>query len=149
MDKYPDDNPKTAIGAKKIPLHLVPPSAVHYFAMAMADGAAKYGPYNWREKAVTVSTYVAAAKRHLDAFWDGEDNAPDSGVHHLAHAMACMGIVIDAMTIKKLVDDRPPKGAAPDIQANYNKEVVQDAAKPVPAWDYRAPSFGVTPPNCN
>ena len=124
---YPDDNPKTAIGAKKVPLHLVPPSANHYFAMAMADGAAKYGPYNWRDKAVTVSTYIAAAKRHMDAYWDGEDVASDSGVHHLGHAMACMGIVIDAMTIGKLRDDRPTKGAAPALQAAYtNKEVVEN-----------------------
>jgi hypothetical protein len=127
MPEYPDNNPKTLIGAKKVPLHLVPPSATHYFAMAMSDGANKYGPYNWRDKAVSVSTYIAAAKRHMDAYWDGEDCAADSGVHHLAHAMACMGIVIDAMTIGKLVDDRPAKGAAPRLQADYNnKEVLKN-----------------------
>ena len=57
---YPDDNPKTAIGVTKVPLHLVPPSAKHFLAMALADGAKKYGPFNWREHAISVSTYVAA-----------------------------------------------------------------------------------------
>ena len=45
----PDDNPKSAFGVKKPPLHLIPPAALAHEAMAMADGAAKYGPYNWRE----------------------------------------------------------------------------------------------------
>lgn len=134
MNKYPDDNPKTAIGAKKVPLHLVPPAAIHYTALAMADGAKKYGPYNWRDKAVSVSTYIAAAKRHMDAYWDGEDESQDAGVHHLAHAMACFGIVLDAMSVGMLVDDRPLKGAAAKLQADYvNKEEqknVQPAATP-------------------
>ena len=70
---YPDNNPKTALGILKVPLHLVPPSAKHYLALAFKDGAAKYGPYNWRDKTVSSSVYVAAAGRHIDAWWDGED----------------------------------------------------------------------------
>lgn len=122
MDKYPDDNPKTAIGVTKVPLHLVPPVAIHHTAMAFADGAKKYGPYNWREKTVSSSVYVGAAKRHLDAFWDGEDLSRDALVHHLGHVMACCAIMLDAMSIGKLNDDRPPKGAAADLQADYGKD---------------------------
>ncbi len=118
-DGYPDNNPKTRFGAAKVPLHLVPPSAKHYLAMAMADGARKYGPYNWRDKTISVSVYKAAAERHMDAFWDGEDCAPDSGVHHIAHAMACMALLLDAMTVGKLNDDRPTKGASPQLQQQY------------------------------
>lgn len=125
--KYPDNNPKTLVGAAKLPLHLVPPSATHYLAMAMADGAKKYGPYNWRDIPISVSTYKSAAQRHWDAFWDGEDNAPDSGAHHLAHAMACCALLLDAMSIGKLIDDRPTKGAAAQLQADYNnKEVAKN-----------------------
>lgn len=119
MSGYPDNNPKTAVGSSKIPLHLVPPSAKHYLAEAMADGARKYGPYNWRDKTISVSVYYDAVQRHWDAFWDGEDNAQDSNVHHLAHAMACCALVLDALSVGKLNDDRPSKGAVPSLQANY------------------------------
>lgn len=119
MSGYPDNNPKTAIGSSKVPLHLVPPSATHYLALALADGARKYGPYNWRDAAISVSVYKSAAQRHLDAFWDGEDCAQDSGLHHIAHAMACMALILDALTIGRLQDDRPTKGAAARLQAEY------------------------------
>lgn len=118
---YPDNNPKTAIGAMKVPLHLVPPSAKHFMALALADGAKKYGPYNWRAHPISASVYKAACERHLDAFWDGEDNAADSGVHHIAHAMTCLALLLDALSIGKLNDDRPLKGAASALQAAYAK----------------------------
>lgn len=116
---YPDNNPKSIIGVTKVPLHLVPPSAKHFLALGFKDGAAKYGPYNWRDNAVAASVYIAAAQRHIDAFWDGENEAADSGVSHLAHAMSCMAIVLDAMTLGKLVDDRPPHGAAGVLQSDF------------------------------
>jgi hypothetical protein len=134
--KYPDNNPKSLAGASRLPLHLVPPSATHHLAMAMADGARKYGPYNWRESPISVSTYISAAQRHMAAYWDGEQNAKDSGVHHLAHAMACFALLLDAESLSVLIDDRPPKGKAADIQAAYankNKEVVIDAGEPTVA----------------
>lgn len=120
VDKsYPDNNPKTAHGALKIPLDLVPPSSTHFLAEAFKNGADKYGPYNWREKGISSSVYYAAAKRHLDAWWDGEDYADDSGVHHVAHAMACMALILDSMTVGTLNDNRPPKGAASRLQKGY------------------------------
>jgi len=115
----PDNNPKSALGVKKVPLHLVPPSAAHYLATAFADGAAKYGPYNWREKDVSAAVYIAAMKRHIDDWWDGEDLSEDAKVEHLAHAMACAAIILDAASIGKLVDDRPAKGAASRLQKEY------------------------------
>lgn len=119
LGPFPDNNPKTRVGALKVPLHLVPPSAKHFLALALANGAAKYGAYNWRDEKISVSVYKGACERHLDAFWDGEELAPDSGVHHLAHAMACLALMLDAMTIGKLNDDRPAKGMASALQTNY------------------------------
>lgn len=113
---YPDNNPKTAFGAKKLPLELVPPSAVAALAEAFADGAKKYGPYNWRDKSISSSVYYGAALRHLSAWWDGEDYAPDSGIHHLHHALACIALIIDGASVDKLNDNRPPKGAAGKMQ---------------------------------
>jgi hypothetical protein len=78
-------------------------------AMAFKDGAAKYGPANWREKAVSATTYIDAAERHIRQWFDGgEEEAEDSGVHHLAHAAACLMILLDAQVAGKLNDNRPP-----------------------------------------
>lgn len=105
----PDNNPKTAEGRKKPQLQLVPPIAVQAESYAFLDGAEKYGPYNWRDEKVSISTYIAAARRHLDAFWDGENQVPDSanGCHHLAAVRACMAIILDAGVCSMLNDDRP------------------------------------------
>ena len=119
MTGYKDNNPKTLAGASKVPLHLVPPSAKHFLAEALGDWARKYGPYNWRGSKISISTYKAAMERHMDAFWDGEDYAADSGVHHVAHAMACCALILDAMSIDMLVDDRPTPGATPILQKEY------------------------------
>jgi hypothetical protein len=109
-EPYPDDNPKTGHGLKKAPLNLIPPIALVETARAFKNGATKYGAYNWRDKTVTTSVYTAAALRHILAFEDGEDCADDSGCTHLGHAMACLAILLDAASIGKLNDDRPPKG---------------------------------------
>lgn len=105
-------NPKDAIGEKKPPLGLIPAAALIHEAMVMRDGATKYGPYNWRGKKVRYTVYVNAALRHLLAALDGEEVASDSKRLHLAHARACLGILIDAKETGNLIDDRPAPGAA-------------------------------------
>lgn len=108
MSDYPDNNPKTVYGVKKPPLHLIPAPALLELAAVMRLGAEKYGAYNWREKTVSASVYIAAAQRHLLTWFDGESIDVESGASHLAHAMACLAIVLDGMAIGKLHDDRPP-----------------------------------------
>lgn len=121
-DPYPDlTNPKDLLGVKKCPIHLVPPALVIEAAPALANGAAKYGAYNWREKQVKLSIYLAAAQRHLMAYWDGEEVAEDSGVGHLAHAAACLAIIFDAKAIDMLVDDRPVPGGAAGLMKKQDK----------------------------
>jgi hypothetical protein len=120
-------NPKDRLGKMKPPLHLIPPAANIFESMAMGDGARKYGPFNWRDKTVAAMVYVGACKRHLDAWVDREENARDSGVHHLGHARACLGIILDAMSIGKMVDDRPKPGAASDLIEQFTKS---DKAEP-------------------
>jgi hypothetical protein len=135
MSDYPDNNPKTAMGAAKIPHFVVPPSARHALAEAMADGAKKYGPFNWREKRVAVSVYISAALRHIDAYVDGEDTAEDSGAMHLGHAMACLGIIIDAKTFGNIIDDRPLPGAAPQLQREFVEQQKAKAALALVSMD--------------
>ena len=106
-----DTNPKDLVGQTKVQLWLTPPVAKAILADALTDGANKYGPYNWREKGVRATVYLSAAQRHIDAFLDGEDVATDSNVHHLGHAMACFAILLDAISLGNVVDDRPAKGS--------------------------------------
>ncbi len=119
---YPDDNPKTVMGLAKPSLAAIPPTALIHLANAMADGVKKYGRMNWRDKKITASTYYDAAMRHLLAWYDGEDHARDSGAHHLAHAMACCMIALDAMECGMLNDDRPSKGKAADLIEKFTKK---------------------------
>lgn len=109
------NNPKDIIGAQKPPLWLIPRAALIHEAMAFKDGAKKYNPYNWREKNVSYTTYLAAIDRHLACVLDGEDYATDSGVHHLAHIRACAGILLDVIELGKVVDDRPPPGCSSQL----------------------------------
>jgi hypothetical protein len=111
----PDGNPKTRFGMAKPPLALIPAAAKVLVSMAFGDGASKYGPANWRIDPVTASTYLNAAERHIDSWIDGEEAAADSGVHHLAHAAACLMILLDAQYAGTLNDDRPPKAATADL----------------------------------
>lgn len=115
------DNPKQDIGAKKAPLELVPPALLIAASQALANGADKYGAYNYRAAGVKASIYYAAALRHLSAWWDGEEIAADSGVPHLAHAVACLAILLDTESIGRMVDDRPPAGAASELLTKLDR----------------------------
>lgn len=103
-------NPKDAVGSSKIPMHLWPNTATAMGAMGLLDGMLKYGRTNWRVCGVRSSIYYDAAKRHLDRWFEGEDMDPDSGLHHLCHALACLAIITDAMFAGKLNDDRMVQG---------------------------------------
>lgn len=115
-------NPKDLLGIKKVQLNLVPPSSVIYQALAMEDGARKYGPFNWRQNKVIASIYIAAALRHIYAWQDGENDAQDSKKPHLGHALACLGIIVDALETGNIVDDRPLTGQASVLIARYEKK---------------------------
>lgn len=100
-------NPKDLLGAAKVSPTKLPAVASLHGAHAMMDGAIKYGPYNWRDKAVIASIYVDACKRHVEAWFEGQECATDSGVHHLGHAIACLAILLDCQETGNLIDDRP------------------------------------------
>lgn len=100
-------NPKDKLGIKKVQLDKVPDTSIIYQALAMEDGALKYGPYNWRETKVSASIYIAAARRHLALWFNGEELTEDTKVPNLGAVLACIGIIIDAQMSGNLVDDRP------------------------------------------
>lgn len=103
-------NPKDAIGSAKLPLHLFPNTAIAMGSIACLNGMLKYGRSNFRAVGIRASIYYDAAKRHLDAWFEGEECDPDDGVPHLAAALACVAIIIDAQATYKLNDDRMIEG---------------------------------------
>ena len=123
-------NPKDLQGLKKVPMSAVPAVAIAHEALAFLDGELKYGARNWRENPVRASVYIDAALRHLRAYEEGEDEAQDSGVHHLAHARACLGILLDAMETVNLVDDLVP-GVFPELAERLSAWVQQRKARAI------------------
>ena len=99
-------DPKKEAGSIKQPLGLVPPISLSALSEALKHGADKYGPFNWRTNGIESFTYVHAMMRHLDAWRDGEDNDPQSGLSHIAHVMANCAILLDAAACNKLTDTR-------------------------------------------
>jgi hypothetical protein len=107
------ENKKYAAAAKKPTLEYVPRIALYALGAAMADGAYKYGKFNWRETDVNVDIFIEAMQRHLAAYAEGEDYATDSGIHHLAHVMAGAAIVLDGIYMGVLTDTRLYTGKSP------------------------------------
>jgi hypothetical protein len=122
-------NPKDLIGSDKLPLHLWPETATAVGCLAMLDGALKYGRANFRAVGVRASIYIDALKRHSNAYFEGEDTDPDSGLPHLAHALACIAILIDAKAAGKLTDDRQFPGGYRTLVDSLTPEVARLKAK--------------------
>ena len=103
-----ETNPKDLIGSGKASITKIPHQVLGEVTVALTEGAAKYGPYNWRPAGARTSVYIDATWRHLAAFWEGQDIDPDSGLSHITKAMAGLIILRDSMLIGNAVDDRPP-----------------------------------------
>lgn len=115
-------NPKDALGIKKVPLHCIPCGPLMELGLAMMEGGRKYGTHNYREMGVRASVYYDAAMRHLMDWWEGEDIDPDSGIHHVIKAMACLIVVRDSMLMGNYEDDRPYKYPNGLDVAEFNKQ---------------------------
>lgn len=90
----------------KLRFDLLPPDALAQLVQVYTMGAAKYDDRNW-EKGIRWGRLFAAVQRHLWAFWHGENNDPESGLPHVAHAAwGCMALLRHMAAHRKL-DDRP------------------------------------------
>lgn len=123
-----DTNPKDRLGVKKPPLSLVPMVAVILESLAFAEGARKYGEFNWRRKKVKRRVYLEAILRHTIAALAGEDIDPDSGLPHEAKIRACCAIILDAKEVGCLIDDRFEMDAAATMLARYTANDYHAAA---------------------
>lgn len=116
-------NPKDAIGSGKIPMHLWPNTASAMGSIGLLNGMLKYGRANFRAIGIRSSIYYDAARRHLDAWFEGEECDPDDGVPHLAAALACLAIIVDAQAAGKLNDDRQFAGGYRDLMEELTPHV--------------------------
>lgn len=131
-----ETNPKDALGCKKPPMSTVPGPVLYELGAAMLEGACKYGRHNYRVIGVRASIYFDAAFRHLMDWWEGEDLDPDSGLPHLAKAMACLAILRDADIRDMLQDDRPPASPASwmvEMQARID-DILKRYPEPLPPY---------------
>src|ERR1017187_2135606 len=99
-------NPKDAIAASKVPMSCIPAGVLAEVAVAMYEGACKYGRHNYRQGGVQASIYYDATQRHLMSWWEGEDLDPDTnmapdkeerdGLSHITKAIASLVVLRDA-----------------------------------------------------
>jgi hypothetical protein len=69
---------------------LLPFGPVQRVVDVLTYGATKYSPDNWQHVANPRSRYLSAALRHISSYHGGEAIDPESGHHHLAHAVCCL-----------------------------------------------------------
>ena len=115
-------NPKDAHGKRKPSMFAVPPVALVLLGEVMKTGMDKYGLFNWRGTEVKSSVYYDAILRHLMEWRDGEMVDAESGLHPLAHVMACCAILIDAQEQDTLFDDRNVSGKARSVIESLTTE---------------------------
>lgn len=85
--------PGIRFDAGKLRFDLLPPDALSELVAVYTDGAAKYSPRNW-EKGMSWGRCLGALLRHVFAWMRGEQNDPESGHHHLAHAAwGCLALI--------------------------------------------------------
>lgn len=87
-------------------LSLIPLSTLADEARVWMYGRQKYAAWNWA-KGMDWSIPYACLLRHLGAWQSGEDNDPESGLPHLAHAACNLRMLILFAQTYPEGDDRP------------------------------------------
>ena len=112
--------------ADKARYDLIPPEIEEAIAKVLTFGAGKYGSRNW-ELGMRWGRPYAALRRHMAAWWRGEDNDPETGMPHTWHASCCMAFIVAFEARGIGTDDRhklevnndarmaPEEGARPKV----------------------------------
>ena len=85
----------------------------------------RYGRLNWRGTEVRASVYVGALLRHVAEWLEGQDVDAKSGLHPLAHGLACLAIILDAEAAGTLIDDRNYPGGYAELAEKLTPEVAR------------------------
>lgn len=104
---------------------LLPWDAIEEVVRVYTKGALKYADRNWEKgKGLPYSRLFAAAHRHMQQWWGGENQDPEFGTHHLAHAAFCLlGLLHFELTraAGNREDDRPTA----DLKIYVNDQEVE------------------------
>lgn len=98
--KYDSDKPD---------LSIVPYVAIEQIARALMYGERKYNRNNYLQ-GFNSNRLIAATLRHVYAWNSGEDNDPESGLSHVAHALAGLSMLLDCQRVGTLTDGRFKRG---------------------------------------
>lgn len=136
-------NPKDMVGVRKAPLSTVPATVMAEVGVAMLEGACKYGRHNFRNAGVRASVYYDGTMRHLNAWWEGEDIDPDSGLSHVTKAITSLVVLRDAMIQDMCADDRPPSSKEFYTELNKKASAIIDKYKDVNPRHYTIADTGL------
>lgn len=92
-------------GTKEERFDLIPIPALTYLARLYGKGAVKYAEHNWRLGYEWSKSY-AAAQRHMNSFWAGEDMDPETNIPHVINAAFHMFALATYLTEHPELDDR-------------------------------------------
>ena len=73
---------------------LLPFKALTEVVEVLTYGAKKYAPDNWKKVPDARRRYIDAGFRHFAAYASGETHDPETGKHHLAHAICCLLYIV-------------------------------------------------------
>lgn len=95
----------TKFDGDKAVMAYLPPHAIEAMAQVMTFGAKKYGGFNYLS-GISYTRLISAGLRHTFAYLRGEDNDPESGLPHWAHALACFAMLGEMTRVRPDLDDR-------------------------------------------
>lgn len=98
--------------AEKLRWDLLPWDALAEIVSVLNLGAEKYEPWNWAG-GMPYSRVFSSHQRHITAFWAGEDDDPETGESHVAHAAANLLFLLAFIVQQRGTDDRPKLLARP------------------------------------
>ena len=90
----------------KLPLAWLPWAAMESVSRVQAYGHKKYRDFNNYRKGMEVTRNTSCALRHITAYLKGETIDPESGEHHLAHAICRLAFILQNEAEGTQIDDR-------------------------------------------
>jgi hypothetical protein len=90
MKEYNEATKGRKFDGGKLEYGLLPPLALEETVKVLTFGAQKYERDNWQKVPDAKRRYFDALQSHVWSWKQGEQIDPESGIHHLAHAMCCL-----------------------------------------------------------
>lgn len=98
---------------------LLPLEALESVVDVLEFGARKYAPGQWQRVPNARARYIDAAFRHLVAAAKGDDEDPESGLPHLAHAGCCIlfALWFDVTGAYQVEEGEPEPTSPPEVSS--------------------------------